>query len=101
MGLGFPKPRPVILDRISYKRERDARDRAFRAAVWLRDGGRCRSCNRKVIHTLDVVPNRGEVHHRRGRRVAPEDRVNVDAAVLLCLICHTDPDVIALFRRTP
>lgn len=96
--IGFPKPQPDILDRIADKRERETKARAFRAAVWLRDGGLCRACGCVVQHTIDVVPNRGEVHHRRGRNVTPEDRYNVKAAVLLCLVCHKDPGVIALFR---
>ena len=61
---------------------------AFRAAVWLRDGGKCRVCSVKVVKTLSLTAKRGEVHHRRGRRVAPADRYNVAEAVLLCLSCH-------------
>lgn len=99
MGVACPKPRPQILDRVAYKRAADQQAQAFRRAVWARDEGICRSCGRKVIHTIDAVPNRGEVHHRRGRNVAPEDRYNVKKAVLLCLLCHGDPDVIARFRR--
>lgn len=98
-SLGFPKPRPVIEDRIDYKRAREKRERQFRVAVWLRDGGKCRHCDRKVIHTTSAVPERGEVHHRRGRRVAPQDRYNVDEAVLLCLRCHKTPSVVTAFRR--
>lgn len=96
--IGFPKPRPRVLDRVQYKRELEAKDRAFRKAVWERDGKQCRHCRRLVFKTLEPVSNRGEVHHRRGRNVAPEDRFNVDAAVLLCLRCHKDPAVIAKFR---
>lgn len=99
MGVACPKPRPRILDRIAYKRAADAKARAFRAAVWARDGGLCRYCGRKVVHTFEAVPNRGEVHHRQGRNVAPEHRYTVARAVLLCLVCHTDPAVIARFRR--
>ena len=61
---------------------------AFRAAVWLRDGGKCRVCHVKVLKTLSLTAKRGEVHHRRGRRVAPADRYTVAEAVLLCLSCH-------------
>lgn len=94
-----PKPRRRVIDRIAYKLELDKQAQAFRKAVWERDGSRCRHCDRIVIKTLEHVPNRGEVHHRRGRRVAPEDRYNVAKALLLCLKCHGDKDVIALYRK--
>lgn len=93
------KPRRKVLDRVAEKRERDNKAQAFRAAVWLRDGGKCRCCGRIVIRTLELVPNAGHVHHRRGRNVAPEHRYTVSQALLLCAICHTDPDVIAKYRK--
>lgn len=86
--LAFPKPRPVIEDRIAYKREAEAKARAFRQAVWSRDKGKCQYCGRRVFRMLEALPERGEVHHRRGRNVSPEDRYNVAKAVLLCLLCH-------------
>lgn len=98
MGIGFPKPRPVIEDRIADKREREKLERAFKLAVWLRDRARCRACDRKVIHSIERIAERGEVHHRRGRNVMPEDRFNVAAAVLLCYRCHCNPSVVARFR---
>ncbi len=73
----------------------------FRNAVWKRDGGRCRHCERRVVRTLELIPEAGHVHHRRGRNVAPEDRYNVHEAVLLCARCHANPNVINIFRRTP
>lgn len=94
-----PKPRPRVLDRIAYRKDREAKHRAFVAAVWVRDGGLCRHCGRKVLKTMQAVPSRGEVHHIHGRNVAPADRYNPKAAVLLCLLCHKDPAVIARFRR--
>lgn len=98
MTIGFPKPRPIIEDRVAYKREADAKLRAFKAAVWARDASRCRACQRKVIKSISLVPERGEVHHRHGRNVRPEDRYRVAAAVLLCARCHANPAVIARFR---
>lgn len=97
--IGFPKPRRKVLDRIAEKRENEAKHRAFIKAVWERDEGLCRHCGRVVVKSLEHVPNRGEVHHRRGRNVAPQDRYNVNEAVLLCLKDHGDPVVIAKFRR--
>lgn len=95
----FPKPRPQLHDRVADKRDAEARMRAFKRQVWERDEGRCRFCARRVIKCLEATAQRGEVHHRRGRRVAPQDRYNVAEAVLLCGWCHLDPDVIQHFRR--
>lgn len=60
----------------------------FRADVWKRDDGKCRLCGIKVKRCLDLRSDRGEVHHIRGRNVAPADRYNVKAALLLCGSCH-------------
>lgn len=61
-------------------------ERAFTTTVWTRDKNRCRCCERKVLKTLSLVPERGEVHHCNGRRgdLRFEDR----AALLLCSTCH-------------
>lgn len=87
-----PRPCPKPLSRLEAKAAKDKADEQalerFRQAVWARDKSKCRRCRRKVIKTLALVPERGEVHHRRGRRVAPADRYNVDQAVLLCARCH-------------
>ena len=83
-----PKPAPRLTDRVLYKRQRDEQDRVFRAKVWARDQGRCRICHHVVKRTLGLDPLRGEVHHLRGRRVAPEDRWNVERAILVCLFDH-------------
>lgn len=99
MAIGFPKPQRRVLDRLEQKFERDRLSQAFRNAVWARDGSRCRHCDRIVLRTLENVPNQGHVHHRRGRRVAPEDRYNVARGLLLCNLCHGDKDVIALYRK--
>ncbi len=86
--IGFPKPKPRLKDRVESKREADKKAQAFRRAVWVRDDGICQVCRRKVVQTLELVPNRGEVHHMRGRNVSPEDRYNVGKARLLCAVCH-------------
>ena len=97
--IGFPKPRRKLVDRVADKRRTDMRGQAFRNAVWIRDDSRCRHCGRLVRRTLELLPERGEVHHRHGRNVRPEDKYNPDMAVLLCARCHANPDVIAKFRR--
>ena len=87
-GFAFPKPSGKLADRVAYKKAREEKDRVFRSAVWSRDAGVCRVCGRVVRRTLGLIPLRGEVHHLRGRRVAPEDRWNVDRAILVCLFDH-------------
>ena len=88
-GQACPKPSGQRLQAKDAARKLDERLLAkFRAAVWKRDEGRCRLCGRKVKRTLALEPLRGEVHHLRGRRVAPEDRYNVSKALLLCKGCH-------------
>lgn len=61
-------------------------EKAFKAAVWLRDKGLCRCCGRKVIKTMARVPERGEVHHVHGR--TGDLRFEEKSALLLCLRDH-------------
>ena len=75
-------------DKDADRKADEKKSKAFRAAVWKRDGGKCRICHRLVKRTLDLEPLRGEVHHLRGRNVTPADRYNVAAALLLCKTCH-------------
>ncbi len=86
--IGFPKPPSRLQERMRRQHDKRALQFAFVQAVWKRDEGKCRRCDRRVFRTLCLEPRRGEVHHRRGRNVAPEDRFNPDAAVLLCAECH-------------
>ena len=83
-----PKVRTRVADRVAYKQQRERSESAFRAAVWKRDDAKCRLCGRKVKRTLTVCAEQGHVHHLRGRNVAPEDRTNPKAAILLCALCH-------------
>jgi hypothetical protein len=61
-------------------------EKTFKAAVWKRDGDRCRCCDRKVKKILGRVPERGEVNHIHGR--TGDLRFEVRAACLMCLTCH-------------
>jgi 5-methylcytosine-specific restriction endonuclease McrA len=61
-------------------------EKTFRTQVWNRDQKHCRCCGRKVIKTIDRVPNRGEVNHIHGR--TGDLRFEVRAAILMCLQCH-------------
>ncbi len=60
---------------------------AWKKAVWTRDGGQCRWCGRVCRKCLDLVPDRGEVHHVSGRvvRAIRWDRRN---GLLLCAADH-------------
>lgn len=68
------------------KDERKA-EAAWKRAVWKRDGGHCRWCRREVRKCLDLVPDRGEVHHVSGR-VVREIRWDVRNGLLLCASDH-------------
>jgi predicted HNH restriction endonuclease len=85
-------PKHALVTRLEQKADKQKADTkamlAFRAAVFKRDGGKCRICHKKVVRTLALVANRAEAHHKRGRRVAPEDRYNVATALLTCAKCH-------------
>lgn len=89
-GYGEPAPKPERgADRITRRRTREAQAQRFRNAVWLRAGGHCEVCGRAVVRTLDVLrEDAGHVAHNRGRRVAPADKYNPDAATLQCSRCH-------------
>ncbi len=76
------------LDAKVAKLKQQAKDQAvFVSAVWARDKV-CVYCGCHVVKSLELKPNRGEVHHLSGRRVKPEDRYNVNRAVLLCAKDH-------------
>ena len=86
------KPIPKGVTRIARKVEADKVSEkdaaAFRRAVWARDKV-CRCCGRKVIKTLALVPNRGEVHHLVRRSKAKALLTDRRNGILLCLEpCH-------------
>jgi 5-methylcytosine-specific restriction endonuclease McrA len=92
-GFGVPCPKPSttrLVEKETARKDDERLSRKFRADVWKRDGGLCRLCGRAVKRTLALRADRGEVHHLRGRRVAPEHRYTVSKALLLCLRCHSD-----------
>jgi 5-methylcytosine-specific restriction endonuclease McrA len=83
-----PKGAARVVDKTQAQRAQKQADAAFRAAVWKRDKSTCQHCGCKVERTLTLTAKRGEVHHLRGRRVAPEDRTNPAKALLLCAEDH-------------
>jgi hypothetical protein len=86
--VAVPKPSTRLAERQLRTRERREQERVFKASVWSRDQGRCVVCQRVVKRTLGLDPLRGEVHHRRGRNVAPGARFDPNGAVLVCLADH-------------
>lgn len=88
MGLAQPKPPSRLYQKIAARLEILSKAREFRRAVWARDKGQCWYCHRRVRRTIEMHPLRGEVHHLRGRRCAPEHRYDPRHAVLLCLEHH-------------
>jgi len=85
----LPKPN-LKREKARKKSERAKLAMRFRDAVWSRDVGTCRQCGIRcwAISEAGFLSDTGHVHHLRGRNVAPEDRYNPDAAVLLCAECH-------------
>ena len=61
-------------------------EKAFKATVWKRDRSHCRCCGRKVVKTMELVAERGEVHHCHGR--GGDLRFDDVHALLLCKKCH-------------
>ena len=87
-----PKAVPKGKPRVDVKAAVDKLDARlldiWRNKVFRRDKHRCRCCGRKVIRTLNLVPNRAEAHHLEGRAMLAlrHDRRN---GLTLCLSpCH-------------
>jgi 5-methylcytosine-specific restriction endonuclease McrA len=87
-GVACPKPATKLVDRVAYKKEREAKERAFRQAVWTRDKSKCQRCGVKVIKTLALDAKRGEVHHLKPRSLDPGKRYDVNNGQLVCALCH-------------
>lgn len=83
-----PKPTRRVQDKHVKRTSLAKQALAFRLAVWKRDGSQCRICLRQVVRSLELLPNRGEVHHLMTRGAHPEQRFDVANGVLLCAVCH-------------
>jgi len=69
-------------------KQADARElEAWRRAVSARDHGRCRVCRIKTLRTLELVPNRREIHHIVSR-TNPVVRYDVRNGLTVCLEHH-------------
>lgn len=84
-------PVPYGKTRLELKAARDtAYDDAedhWRRQVRERDCYHCRWCKRRVVVTIELIPERAECNHLVGRA---DERVRWDVrnGILLCLACH-------------
>lgn len=81
-----PKPSSRLQEGKAEKKLTLLDERKFKTEVWLRDGGCCRKCGRKVLKTIGRDVARGEVHHVHGR--TGDLRFESRCALLLCLEDH-------------
>lgn len=104
-----PRPCPKPSARVVAKAAKDkSTDKAWedcKAEVWKRDHGKCRSCGRVVVKTIELVPQRGEVHHITRRVKAKALLTDQRNCVLVCLhpcheqLTHHETDVIGTARQ--
>lgn len=84
-------PKHAIPTRLDQKTAADTNDakllREWARYVRLRDGGKCRVCGVQTIQTLELVPNRCEVHHVVSRTCVVT-RYDVRNGVVLCATHH-------------
>lgn len=76
-----------LAEKVADAKADERAERAWKAAIWKRDKGRCRACDRKVVRSLALVNERGECHHleRRENKVTRWDSRN---GLLCCAGCH-------------
>lgn len=79
---------PSRLEAREAKRKDETKlEQKWKAEVWKRDGGKCRWCGREVRKCLELIADRGEVHHVSGR-VVREIRWDRRNGLLLCATDH-------------
>lgn len=83
-----PKPRPRIHDRAARLLARQALANAARAAIWRRDGSRCRVCGKHVKKGAVDSVEAGHMHHLTYRSQGGTDK-DWEGLVLLCCWCHS------------
>lgn len=88
-----PRPCPKGPSRVELKAAKDkSADRAWeecKAIVWRRDGGKCRRCGRHVVKSIELIPQRGEVHHIKRRAKVKALLTDPRNCLLVCLLpCH-------------
>lgn len=101
-GLSCALPKgPSRLDQKAEKdKQADKAADAFRAAVWKRDGGKCRKCGATVAKTLELMPKQGHVHHLAKRSKVKALLTDVRNGILLCATDHQEVEHKRLFIVT-
>ncbi len=89
MHQSFPKPPRRLSERQQVRAKRALAWQLTCYAVDLRDGWRCRCCQRRVEKTLTLCPERAEHHHLIPRSRAKVLTFDAQNVVLLCCECHT------------
>ncbi len=74
-------------ERGSARRMDDKQLDAWRKAVARRDGAKCRWCRRRVVETLERLPEQAQTHHATPREHRPT-RYDVRNGIRLCGTCH-------------
>ena len=87
VGKAIAKGKTRLEAQVSADRTDALAERAFRAAVWKRDQGKCRVCGCRVVRTLTVTPKRGDVHHIAPRAVRAV-RFDPRNGLLVCAMDH-------------
>jgi hypothetical protein len=85
----FPKPASRLTDKHDQRVQNALAWRRCCAEVDRREGWKCRVCNRRVVKTLTLCPERAEHHHLVGRRLLPRAlHCDPRVVVLTCAYCH-------------
>lgn len=82
-----PKGRTRLDLKMDRVQEDDTAEEQWRRLVRERDEYHCRWCRRRVVVTIELVPDRAECHHLI-RRDVEAVRWDVRNGLLLCLACH-------------
>jgi hypothetical protein len=87
MTIGFPKPRPKLLEKRDAKREQERQQREVYAIVAQRDQYRCRCCGRSGKYDATVAADALHRHHLIYRSKSGADTTS--NLLTLCAICHS------------
>ena len=90
MGRCATPKHQIVTRREEHAEKRKADDKqmaAWRKAVAKRDGDKCRWCRRKVVETLERLPEQAQTHHATPREHRPT-RYDVRNGIRLCGTCH-------------
>ena len=81
--MACPKPSPRVLAKPLEKKSKEAKHKAFRRAVWIRDHGKSRASGKPLAHSGVDYSAVGEVHHVLARSTHPDKVFEVAIGILL------------------